>query len=450
MPQTAKKFSFESFEIDRASSAVNFSYSCETAEGLHEEYQERLTFPVSSAAWDQILPQTLEACLQSLHLVLGLSYWKMHCAPQIEIKNFSLSPEQADFWTTLYTKGLGEFFYRNQIDFRGLVKFPRADVLASGMKAAEVKNRSRCLVPLGGGKDSLVTLEMLREQGFDFDLFTLGNSKIQTETAQAAAKTVLEVKRVLDPRMLERSKSGEAWNGHIPISAIYFFTGALLGLLDGYRYVIFSNERSANYGNVEYLGEMINHQWSKTAEFEKMAQDYLARFVSREIVPFSLLRPLSEIAVVERFTHLPQYFKVFSSCNRNFTVATPQPAADCGAYWCGACPKCAFVFALLAAFLPRADVIGIFGKDLFSDEALVPLYRDLLGQGEMKPFECVGAPEETALALHRARASGYQGAVLDYFAQEVESAFDYAALEKELFATGDASLMPEELKKIFV
>jgi hypothetical protein len=256
----------------------------------------------------------------------------------------------------------------------------------------------------------------------------------------------------LDSRLLELNKTGEVYNGHVPITSVYVFAGVLLALLGGYRYVVFSNERSASEGNLEYLGQIINHQWSKSAEAEKMFTSYIHDFISPEVTPFSLLRPLSEYGIVERFSHYSKYFPVFSSCNRNFVVDSIQPQAERGAFWCGGCPKCAFVFTMLSGFLPKQEVIGIFGKDLFADANLLQLFKDLLGRGTSKPFECVGTADEMTVALGRAESrSEYKGEpIMEYFISEVlPSVKDMERLESELMAPEGVEGLPEAFREIY-
>ncbi|MFA4953945.1 MAG: hypothetical protein WC641_01380 [Patescibacteria group bacterium] len=455
MPEPAKKFIFDGYRHAPEASQVFFDYAVELMDGTMEKFTETIEVPGATAQdWARIPSDLLERLLQNLLLVLGTSYWKMRCAPQIEIRAFALNEKQAAFWNLVYTQGLGEFFFKHQIDFRGLVKFPCVSELslrASAIATAVARNdKPTCLVPVGGGKDSLVSVELLRERDFDFELFTLSTSRIQEQVMAIVDKPIVSFKRQIDSRLIELSRSDAVWNGHIPITTVYMFAGLLAAALRGCAYVVFSNEASANEGNAEYLGSSINHQWSKSLEAELLIREYIKENVTPDIVPFSLLRPLSEIGIVRRFVKYPKYFPVFSSCNRNFVVGSAKPVAGRGAYWCGSCPKCAFVFAMLSAYLPKQTLLGIFDKDLYADAGLVSLYRDLLGRGAMKPFECVGTPEETALAMHLAQATGeYGGAVMEYFVTEVEADFDYAALEEKLFSLADLSTIPEEFKCVY-
>ncbi|MGH7141444.1 MAG: endonuclease domain-containing protein [Minisyncoccia bacterium] len=446
--QKAKRFIFLPPALDTAASKVAFSYAVELESGERLSFQEKLTFPTTETHWRAVPPELHEKLLQSVSLALGVSYYKMHCAPEIATEEFLLTDEQANFWNTLYTKGLGEFFYRNNIDFRGLVRFP------AGAREAPVPvdflRRDRALVAFGGGKDSIVSAELLKKAGTDFELFSLRPSAVQKNAAALVGSPVVSVEREPDQEMVRLSKSGEVYNGHVPVSSIYMFAGLLAAALLDYRYLVFSNERSANYGNVEYLGEEINHQWSKSLEFEMLAHEYVQRFLTPSLHLFSLLRPLSEVEIIRRFAEYPQYFSSFSSCNRNFSLDAPLTARSGHAYWCGSCPKCAFVFAGLAAFVPKDTVVDIFSKDLFADEKLLPLYRELLGLEAFKPFECVGTPEETAVALERAAERGeYAGEpVMEMFERKKSRFGDLTALEKSVLTHADAAVVPESFRSM--
>jgi hypothetical protein len=446
--QNARSFTVKPYTTDFAASKVEFSYTIELEDSSVQEYRESLQFPATPEQWTQIPTSLLESLLQSISLALGTSYWKMHCAPQIIIEGFSLSYEQSVFWNTLYTKGLGEFFYKNKIDYRDLIQFPF--VAAAPAPSTPFKRSDRSLVPLGGGKDSLVTVELMKKNNKEFDLYSLSTSEIQKNTSNIVGKPMQIVTRKIDLEMARLSKSGQVHNGHIPISSIYMFVGLLEATLCDYRYVIFSNESSSNIGNVEYLGHGVNHQWSKSKEFEMLARKYIADFITPDIQTFSLLRPLSELEIVHRFTEHPQYFNSFSSCNRNFVVTSEKPESIEHAYWCGECPKCAFVFACLTAFLPKDVVVKIVGKDMYADKELLSLYKELLGLEAFKPFECVGEPDEVRLAMYRAYQTQkyHDEPIMQMFEDRIMPTHmnDVEELEKTLLSVGDTSTIPDAFK----
>jgi hypothetical protein len=118
-------FSFESYSIDSDSGVFAFSYRTDFADGTHIRFTERLDLP--DIPLDTIDTRLLTRIFENLHLALGISYYKLHCPPAIRLGALKLNAQQAQFWETLYTKGLGEFFYRNNIDPRGLIRFPATE-----------------------------------------------------------------------------------------------------------------------------------------------------------------------------------------------------------------------------------------------------------------------------------------------------------------------------------
>lgn len=436
-------FIFDSYTIDLPNKILSFFYTVKKDEEVFT-FEEKIFLPKEVKR--EVPPLLLNTIVAQLHLVLGLSYWKLFCPSDIVVKSVALQPKQAQFWNTLYTKGLGEFFYRNTIDFRDLISFPQSAV---NYHPVSLHGVSRCLVGIGGGKDSVVSIEFLNSSQKQYSGYSLLKETLPLidETAQTAGIENLFVQRVLDPQLATLSRSKSAYNGHVPVSAIYAFVGVLLAILYDFTYVIASNEQSANYGNVHYLGEVVNHQWSKSIEFEKMFREYIHEFVTPDVTYFSLLRPWNEIAIAKAFCQYPPYFSIFSSCNRNFSSTHPNQE---GRKWCGDCPKCAFVFALLAAFLPKETVTKIFGENLFAKETLLPLYKELLGIEGFKPFECVGTPEETKVAFYLASLKGeYTNdySMKFFISQVLPHISDIEKLKATVFQRGDDSLIPESFKK---
>ena len=290
----ASRFIFLEMSADLVLGRLVFPYRMEFSDGTCEDYTDTVVLQdVSSIMWERVPQPALWATLQALHLALGINYWKLYCPPVIKLEGFALSPEQALFWDTVYTKGLGEFFFCNTIDFRGLVHFP-GDASTTALPV-QIPHTGRILVPWGGGKDSAVTAELLKAADLPFDLFSCGEHPLQQAMAARIQKSLHTIVHTTDPLLITRSNDGSAFTGHIPYTAIYTFTSLLVAIAQGYESVIFSNERSANIGNVTYLGATINHQWSKSAEFENMVRSYIKHFITPDIQIFSLLRPFYEI-----------------------------------------------------------------------------------------------------------------------------------------------------------
>lgn len=389
-------FTFGTYRIDPSTKSIVFPYLLVHGDESFS-FEERIIVPGLSTSADPVL---LARVLDVLHLMLGISYWKTFCPTVIDTGGIALTKEQAAFWNTLYTKGLGEFFYTNNIDFHDLVRFPVSKTKASGPIALSTLDKS--LVGLGGGKDSIVSAELLKSAHKDFTLVSLDARDIHRRVSEIIGVPLMEVTREIDSKLYALNLRADVYNGHIPVSAIYAFVDLLLAVLGGFRFIIASNEESANYPNAEHLGEEVNHQWSKSLEFETLFGEYVSTYITPDIIYFSLLRSMKEIKVVEQFAKLEQYFTTFASCNANFRRLGESP----GLRWCGTCPKCVFVFLLLSAFIPKLRLLAIYGRNLYAQESLIPMFEELLGLVGIKPFECVGTPEECRFALYKASETG--------------------------------------------
>ncbi len=253
----------------------------------------------------------------------------------------------------------------------------------------------RTLVPIGGGKDSLVAVEALKSIGGEATAVWVGNSPLIAACAERTGLPTLNIQRELAPVLFELNRLG-AWNGHIPVTAMNSAILAVAAILYGYDSIAFANERSASAATLEYDGQQVNHQWSKGYAFEQLLGNWLHTHVASDLDYCSLLRPYSELAITRAFAKLTPYFDVFSSCNRNFKLLGPKPADR----WCGQCPKCHFVFLALAPFLPKPRLLSIFGRNLLDDENQAAGFDALLEYHDHKPFECVGEGAEARAAMH--------------------------------------------------
>lgn len=391
-----EKFIFTSYALNRESRTIELRYSFD--DELH--FTETITL-AEDAPLERADSPDVQRALFGLHLAGGASYFKAFAPKQIEIRSGALNAEQAAFWNDFYTKGLGEYFYVNKTDYHGLINFPVAADAPAKLSGGELPTPQNALVPFGGGKDSQVTVEILRRAGVNVTLFRMQGHQFVTELAEVNNAPLVEVSRALDPQLFELNKQG-ALNGHVPITGYVTFLTMTVALLYGYDSVFFSNERSSDYGNVEYLGMQVNHQWSKSNEAELMMVNYIEKFVTRSTRYLNALRPLSELAVAKIFVQEPKYFGHVTSCNQNWLWQKLGQNPHEGR-WCGECDKCSFVFAILAAFLPLDTLVNdIFKKNMFDDPALLSRYRQLWGAEAFKPFQCVGTPEETQAALYLA------------------------------------------------
>ncbi len=407
-----RAFRFVRCGFDAGSGVVQLVYAFD--DGL--ELVETITLPGAPFALEGTRAKAAEGALQLLHLIAGVSYYKAAVPPEIRIESYDIDAATAALLEDVYVHGLGEFAYRNGLDLHGRIRFPALATPSVDDSAPRVGLREHALVAIGGGKDSLVSIESLRAIGIEQTVTWIGGSQLIKACAERTGLPTLNIGRQLAPELFEYNRLG-AWNGHIPVTAVNSAILAFAAVVLGVDQVVFSNERSASYGSmIEGTGE-VNHQWSKGWAFEHAFAAHLRSHVAADLHYYSLLRPLSELAVARQFAKIDHYDAHFSSCNRNFHLLGERPVNR----WCGVCPKCHFVFLALAPFMPKPRLVGIFGRNLLDDPGQVPGYDALLEYKDHKPFECVGEGKESraAMAALAARPEWREDAIVARFAREI-------------------------------
>ncbi len=387
-----QKFYYHAYTIFETEENLHIRYAF-SIDGLAEFHPEwMIPKPTKEVVGNR---RSVREAAFSLGLVELISYWKLTCSPQVMISCGFLSDEQKQWWKKLYFNGLGEFFYRNRI------AADPATFLSLETTGTEIGGEEDThpfagnLIPVGGGKDSFVTLDVLQSEKEINHAFVINAIAAAIHSAQAAGYTgerLISVKRTLDPTMLELNRQGYL-NGHTPFSALVAFASTLTALVYHKRYVVLSNEASANEATVK--GSFVNHQYSKTFEFEQDFDAYFHTYIAKDVFYFSLLRPLSELQIAGIFSRLKPFHAVFRSCN------VGQKSES----WCGHCAKCLFVCVMLSAFLSDAELVSVFGTDMLNDPAMQSLFEQLTGMQDNKPFECVGTRSEvnTAVCMSIAR-----------------------------------------------
>ncbi len=398
------------------------------------EMTETVTVPGAPFHLDPARAAAVQRALRLLHLVAGVSYYKAAVPAQVAIDSYAIDAATAALVETVYLNGLGEFAYRNGLNLRGRFRLP---VEAQAEPAAQPLGlREHALVAIGGGKDSLVSIEALRHAGVAATVTWIGGSQLIRACAERTGLPMLNIGRALAPELFELNRQG-AWNGHIPVTAVNSAIMLLAALVQGVDQVVFSNERSASYGSqIAGTGE-VNHQWSKGWAFEQAFGEHVQRHVAADLHYYSLLRPLSELAVARQFARTDYYDAHFSSCNRNFHILGERPVNR----WCGVCPKCHFVFLALAPFMPKTRLVRIFGRNLLDDGDQAGGFDALLEFQDHKPFECVGEGRESraAMAALAARPEWKEDVLVKRFAQVIQPtlAADELKIEPLLVIDGE-------------
>jgi len=379
---------YERYHINRASDVIEFGFEFHIPGlGIFRPSYRILPGPWLIRANEN--SGTIENLVFHIGLIELISYWKISCPPRIRILSGILDERQVKWWKSLYFHGLGEFFYTNGISV-SQDEFIR-EIITEGSVFEPVNPflSASVLVPSGGGKDSAVSIELLRKQNAKLIPFALNPRPAIWKSLEKAGFEHAEVvvfERTLDPLMLDLNAKGYL-NGHTPFSALLAFNAMLAATLSGCQRIALSNESSASEATIP--GTMINHQYSKSYHFESAFRDYSSTYLTKSIEYFRLLRPVNELQIAGIFSRYPDYFDTFKSCN----------AGSKEDRWCGKCPKCLFTWLILAPFLESDVLEKIFGKNLLDDLDLQNYMSELAGRSPEKPFECVGTIKEVKAVI---------------------------------------------------
>ena len=363
--------------LDPATGEAAFTYRL-----AGDEFTERLTLDTDLLTGAD--PARVDAALDLVHLVMGTSYYKLRAPGRVVVQR-PVTKAQAAVAEAAYTHGLGEFAAVNRLPVPHEVAF---DVeLTDDVPAPVVGGGRQALLPVGGGKDSALAVNP---------------TDAQRDVARAAGVPLIGVRRRLDPLLGERTEAG-GLNGHVPVTAINSAISTLVAVLGGFDPVVFANERSADEETLTVNGARVNHQYSKSYEFERL---FAAAAAEVGVGYFSLTRQLSELATVAAVANLPELRGEILSCNRSYTQA--HMGGEATQRWCLHCDKCLFTFLCFAVFLTPGEALGVFGGDPLQDLSLADGFRRLWATE--KPFDCVGERAESAAAMAHLAGSEAWGA----------------------------------------
>ncbi len=389
--ETYQEFWYRSYSVHEDEKAIYLEYEFEIPNltKFHPKLQiDKKQLPLKSLNTAQVKNMVFHIGMVEL-----ISYWKCTCSPKVVIQCGYLNQEQIGWWKKLYFYGLGELFYRNQIqtDIESFMQIESRKT--EQLEYPEIQDKPEgYIIPIGGGKDSVVTLETLNRSKEDYGLI-INPKPVTIECAKIAGiddEHIIEIRRTIDKNLIELNSQGFI-NGHTPFSAMLAFVSYFIAYLTGKKYIALSNENSANESNV--VGEKVNHQYSKSFEFECDFENYVSKYLKAPVKYFSFLRPLNELQIAKLFAKHEQYHSTFKSCN----VGSKEKEWK----WCCNCAKCLFAYTILSPYLYPQKLINIFGEDLFEKQELLDTFLELIGNKDTKPFDCVGTFEEVNFAVSK-------------------------------------------------
>ncbi len=407
------RFIYQNYKIEQDEENIYLKYEFEI-QGL-TTFQPTLKILKKDFKWHCLDKNIAQNIAFHIGIVEAISYWKATCSKNFYINCGKLKQEQIDWFKKLIYLGLGEFRYKNKIQV-SQENFVQIITQGKEYKTETLpETLTDTIIPIGGGKDSNVTLELLKETNQKRFGFRMNLEEVSKKCAKIAGleeNEIIEVNRTIDSNLLDLNQKGFL-NGHTPFSALLAFITYFTAVTLGKKYIVLSNEDSANESNIK--GENINHQYSKTIEFENDFRTYVKQYIcSNGPEYFSFLRPINELQIAKLFSQLEEYHPIFKSCNLG-SKSKPWK-------WCCNCPKCLFPFIILSPFLYQEKLVTIFGEDLFEKESLLQTLIELCGYAENKPFECVGTYDEVRYAISKTiqNTSGKLPFLLQYYKDHFE------------------------------
>ena len=400
--------------LDIIYSADKFNFSTKI-------FYHDLSFSVLTSNYSETVIKQISACIALFEGMKLCSLFPKYY--DISIIAADLSSSALELFFQIYQEVFAQHWYENNVtDYAGPEIIYPGVSLGQSDPSYLAENKSTVLAACGGGKDSIVALKLLEKADIPFASIQYshniyGKADFQHNLISQVLEYVSPVKKhkisiyddFIDYPFLELyfpKNSGIT----VPETPVSIFEFLPIMLNEGYRYLSLAHEKSANTGNLfwEKLGKEVNHQWGKSHEAEKLLNDFIQNNLFSNFTYFSILQPIYDFRIFKNLTQYPEVLPKIHSCN----IQKP---------WCKKCPKCAYVWlGLMAAFDPKY-VNAVFRKNLFDDEDLIPIFRQMLGLADHTPFECIGEIDESRLAIKKCLEKGLSGKVINIFKQEILS-----------------------------
>lgn len=373
---------FKNYKI--SSNSISFKYKFN-----NKSYTVKFTSKglLQNKSFDSKNDYALNKIICYLGIISSFNLFDLEYFDEVIVECIALDKEESDYFSDLSFSGLAEFRYINKININKKIKFSstRSQNNYPYKKPKLFLNKKTILLN-GGGKDSAVAAEILKLIKENYDWLTLNmNIARKNIILTSKIKSRFSLSRVLDKNIRKDGK----YLGHKPVSALLAFISILYAYVYKYSYVVTANEHSSNFSNLKINNILINHQYTKSLDFEKKFNVFIQNKLFEGITYYSILRPLYEIQITKIFSSYEQYFSHFISCNTGVKENK----------WCLKCPKCAFIFLALAPFISITNVKKIWGSNLFLNKDIIGNILKLIDDSP-KPFDCVGTKEECRLALY--------------------------------------------------
>lgn len=350
-------------------------------------------------------------------------------------------------WRTIVHKVWAQWRYRHHLpDYTGPA-FISSPVGNPAQSIVIETNTPQVLSFCGGGKDSLVAMQLLEQGSIEYASFAYSNSVYGKADLQhdlinqllahgkPSRQHALRVyDSFIDAPVLQLCPEYEIKEILAAETPSSLFAVLPVMLEHGYRYIVLAHERSANTGNLIWpeTGEDVNHQWGKSYQAELLLNQYLQSEFIANCEYFSVLQPVYDTLIFNLLRRDQQAVLDTHSCN----IRKP---------WCLKCPKCAYVWLNYMAYLDCEAIDNLFGANLFDIQENQQWYYQMLGLGEHTPFECIGQIEEVRLAFEMCKQKGLRGKAMEMYHRHFPALEPAPIIEKYLDVDMSRSGIPEEI-----
>ena len=193
------KFLYNSYNIFEEDNKICIEYDFEI-ENL-TKFKPRIEILKKEFVFKDIKSDIVKNMVFNLGLVEAISYFKATCSPLFLIKCGKLDDFQENWFKKLFYLGLGEFRFINNIDIseNEFVKFISEGEDIGFSRSTDILDG--ILIPIGGGKDSNVTLELLKKYKNKSLVFRIGANEVSTNCAKVAGFENEEIVEAVDGEM---------------------------------------------------------------------------------------------------------------------------------------------------------------------------------------------------------------------------------------------------------
>ena len=229
------QFIYDSFKVEKKNNNLKFSYRFI----IEPDIVFNPTVTIKNIPVSRIEALN-DSVINNLAFHIGLaeipSYWKATCSPDILIKAGTLDKEQINYWEKTLLKGMGEFYFVNNIDFTEKnfinIKTESSEKVKRGVFKERIKNE-KTIIPVGGGKDSIVTIEALMGK-IRTNVLMLNKIKCDEDVAKRAGyRDPITIDRNMDQKLKCLNSKGFL-NGHNPFSTYLAFISISCAVLFHY------------------------------------------------------------------------------------------------------------------------------------------------------------------------------------------------------------------------